>query len=213
MPDFATLVLLIPPILAALTVHEYAHGYTAFRLGDPTAKLQGRLTLNPLAHLDPLGTILLFLAYFGWAKPVPVNPHNFRRPRTDMVWVALAGPASNVLLAALLGSLLRPLIEYRVIQPFGALYQMVTIGVFINLMLAFFNLLPIPPLDGSKVVGGLLPVHYLGWWDAFERIGPLLLLGVILLGRLAHLSLFGSTVYPIAHYFYSLFTSGAPLIN
>jgi len=89
MPNFSMLMLLIPPILAALTFHEYAHGWTAYQLGDPTAKMQGRLTLNPLAHLDPIGTILLFVAFFGWAKPVPVNPNNFKRPQRDMVWVAL----------------------------------------------------------------------------------------------------------------------------
>jgi Zn-dependent protease len=213
MPNFSMLMLLIPPILAALTVHEYAHGWTAYQLGDPTAKMQGRLTLNPLAHLDPIGTILLFVAFFGWAKPVPVNPNNFRRPQRDMIWVALAGPGANVVLAALLGSLLQLLLQYQLIDAFGAAYQMLTLGVFINLMLAFFNLLPIPPLDGSKVVSGLLPARYLVWWMSFERIGPLILLGVIIFARFANVPIFGSTIYPLALSLYRIFTGGAPLMN
>ncbi len=212
MPDLRTIILLIPPILAALTIHEFAHGYIAWRLGDPTAKMQGRLTLNPIAHLDPIGTLMLFIFYFGWAKPVPVNPHYFRHPRTDMIWVALAGPASNVVLAFLLGVVLQALLQFNLIEPYGAFYSMMTIGVFINLMLAFFNLLPIPPLDGSKVVAGLLPIEYLDFWERFERVGPFVLLGLILAGRLLHISIFGSTIYPISQYLYRLFTGGAPFI-
>lgn len=212
MPDFKTIILLIPPILAALTVHEYAHGWVAYRLGDPTAKDQGRLTLNPLAHLDPIGTILLFIAFFGWAKPVPVNPYNFRRPRQDMIWVALAGPGSNVLLAMAIGAIFQPLLNQGFIEPYGITYTMLTLAVFLNLMLAFFNLLPIPPLDGSKVVGGLLPVRYLGMWAGVERVGPLLLLAIIILGRVGHFSIFGSTIYPVAERLYVWFTGGAPIV-
>ena len=212
MPDLSTIILLIPPILAALTIHEFAHGYVAWRLGDPTAKMQGRLTLNPLAHLDPIGTLLLFLFYFGWAKPVPVNPHYFRHPRTDMIWVALAGPISNVIFALVLGLAFRPLMNYGLIEPYGLFYKMITLGVFLNLMLAFFNLLPIPPLDGSKVVSGLLPIQYLDAWEKFERVGPFVLLAVILFGRFFHFSIFGSTIYPISQYLYRLFTGGAPLL-
>lgn len=212
MPDLKTIILLIPPVLVALTVHEFAHGFIAWKLGDPTARMQGRLTLNPLAHLDPIGTLLLFIVYFGWAKPVPVNPHYFRHPRTGMVWVALAGPGSNIVLALFLGSLLQPLMQSGLIEPFGLFYQMITIAVFMNLMLAFFNLLPIPPLDGSKVVGGVLPLQYLGLWERFEMIGPWVLLGLILFGRLFHFSIFGSTIYPISQFLYRLFTGGAPLI-
>jgi len=213
MPDLATLVLLIPSVLAALTVHEYAHGWVAYQLGDPTAKMMGRLTLNPLAHLDPIGTILLIVAFFGWAKPVPVNPLNFRNPRRDMIWVALAGPVSNVILAALIGFSLQPLIEYRIMEPFGPIYQMMTLAVFINLMLALFNLLPIPPLDGSKVIAGLIPVQYLGMWLNFERIGPMLLLGVIIVASVAHIPIFQSTIMPVADLLYTLFTGGAPMMN
>lgn len=211
MPDLTTLLLLVPPILAALTVHEFAHGWAAWRLGDPTARIAGRLTLNPLAHLDPIGTVMLFLFYFGWAKPVPVNPYNLRHPKTDMIWVSLAGPASNILLAAILGYIIHPLLVWDVIDPFGVIYQMLTLGVFINLMLAFFNLLPIPPLDGSKVVAGLLPNRHLIWWEQIERYGFLIIIGIILLGRFAGISIFGSTIFPLAQWFYSQFTGGLPV--
>jgi len=213
MPDLATLILLIPSVLAALTVHEYAHGWVAYQLGDPTAKSLGRLTLNPLAHLDPIGTILLIVAFFGWAKPVPVNPLNFRNPRRDMIWVALAGPFSNVLLAALIGFSLQPLINYGLMEPFGTVYQMMTLAVFINLMLALFNLLPIPPLDGSKVVAGLLPIRYLGIWLKFEQIGPMLLLAIIIIANFAHIPIFRSTIMPVADLLYTLFTGGAPMVR
>jgi Zn-dependent protease len=155
----------------------------------------------------------LFLFYFGWAKPVPVNPHYFRHPRTDMVWVALAGPISNIILALVLGITFRILLEFDFIEPYGLFYKMMTLGVFINLMLAFFNLLPIPPLDGSKVVSGILPIQYLDIWEKFERVGPFALLGIILIGRFLHIPIFGSTIFPISQFLYRLFTGGAPLLT
>jgi len=212
LPDLATLVLLIPPILAALTIHEFAHGWAAWKLGDPTAYQQGRLTLNPLAHLDPIGTVMLFLFHFGWAKPVPVNPFNLRRPKTDMIWVALAGPVSNVLLAAIVGILIEPLMNAGLIEPFGVFYRMMTLAVFINLMLAVFNLLPIPPLDGSKVVAGLLPYEYQAGWARFEMVGPFVLIGLILIGQLTGVSIFGATIFPVADALYRAFTGGLPVI-
>lgn len=211
MPDLATLALMVPPVLAALTIHEFAHGLVAYRLGDPTARMEGRLTLNPIAHLDPIGTILLFIAYFGWAKPVPVNPGYFENPRRDMVWVAVAGPASNVLLAAILGVVLNLLMTMGAIELMDVFYRMMTLGVFLNLMLAFFNMIPIPPLDGSKVVAGFVPLRYLGIWQQFERYGPIVLLGIILFSWVTKTSLFGKTILPLAERFYILFTGGAPL--
>jgi len=137
-------------LIIGISVHEFAHAYSALLLGDPTAKYAGRVTLNPLAHLDLLGTAMLLIAGFGWGKPPPVNPQYFSRPVTDEILTALAGPASNFLIAALIGTILRfvPLPDVAV-----------TLGVLvlqINLMLMLFNLLPVPPLDGSKILHALL---------------------------------------------------------
>lgn len=210
MPDIKTILLIFPPILAALTVHEFAHGWTAWKFGDPTAKDQGRLTLNPLAHLDPVGTLLLLLVHFGWAKPVPVDPRYFNNPRRDMIWVALAGPASNVILAFLTGMILQFLLSTGILAPFGYLYIILVFTVFINLMLAFFNLIPIPPLDGSRIVAGMLPPRYLPQWYAFERVGGYVLMGIIFIGWFTNIRIFGSTIFPVSKLFYNLFTGGAP---
>lgn len=138
-------------IALALSVHEYAHAWVANKLGDNSAKLAGRVTLNPLAHLDPMGTIFLLLAGFGWGKPVPVNPHNFKNPKFDELKVALAGPFSNFLFALILSLLARfiPLPE--------AAMEIIIIMIQINIMLAIFNLLPFPPLDGSTLLQVILP--------------------------------------------------------
>lgn len=143
----------MPAILIGLTFHEYAHGWAAEKLGDNTARLAGRLTLNPLPHLDPVGFGLLILAGFGWAKPVPVNPHNLRGDkRTGMMLVALAGPATNVGLALAATVLLGAAASTA-----PSLAPFLAATILVNLILAFFNLLPIPPLDGSKILAGLIP--------------------------------------------------------
>jgi len=147
MPDLSSLLLIAPPILLALTVHEVAHGWVAFKFGDPTAKMAGRLTLNPIPHLDPIGTILLFVAHIGWAKPVPVNPAYFRNPKRDLVWVSLAGPASNLGLALIFGMIFRMLPPIHMMTAAGierALLIMLVYAVIINIVLAVFNLIPIP---------------------------------------------------------------------
>ncbi len=203
---FLTIILLAPGILAALTVHEFSHGWVAYRLGDPTAKAAGRLTLNPLAHLDPIGTIMLFIVHFGWAKPVPVNPYYFQKPRQGMVWVSLAGPASNIIFAAVLGILFRILLAAGMMSLNGFFANLIAFAIFINLMLAFFNLIPIPPLDGSKIVGGLLPDRYIEAWDWFERRGFLFLIGLIIIGQMTGGSIFGRTILPLSEWFYQLFT-------
>ena len=203
------ILLLAPPILLALTFHEYAHGLVAYRLGDPTAKNAGRLTLNPLVHLDPIGTIMLFIVHFGWAKPVPVDPRYFRNPRRDMVWVALAGPVANMVIAIICGLLLQFVVNTGMVKPYGFIFLMIAIAVYINLILAFFNLIPIPPLDGSKIVGGLLPVQYLDKWYAFERVGGFVLLGLIVFGMMTGIHFFGVIFLPTRLCYY-LFTGGMP---
>jgi Zn-dependent protease len=170
------IILVAPPILLALTVHECAHAWVAYRMGDPTAKMLGRITLNPIKHLDPFGTIALFLSgMFGWAKPVPINPRNFRDISKGMMWVALAGPLANVTLAVLFSIVYKlfliaaPAMLESMPGIFSPLFLMVKFSVLINISLAVFNMIPIPPLDGSKVLANLLPPDKA---FAFSRIEP-----------------------------------------
>jgi len=151
--DLPTLLQVVAGLIVAATVHEFAHAYVADRLGDPTPRKQGRLTLNPLAHLDPLGSVLILLVGFGWAKPVQINPANFRDWRRDSMLVAGAGPLANVTMLFALG------VPFKLgLLDFSAPLEQILLTVIrINAMLAVFNLLPIPPLDGSKILVGLLP--------------------------------------------------------
>ncbi|MBW1790664.1 MAG: site-2 protease family protein [Deltaproteobacteria bacterium] len=179
--------IIAPPLLFALTIHEYSHGYIAFRLGDPTAKAMGRLTLNPLKHLDPLGTLALFIIHIGWAKPVPVDPRYFKNPHKDMIWVALAGPAANIITA--LASILlvkflfiiAPILPRAILEP---LYFMLSWSIAINIILAVFNLLPIPPLDGSKVLMGIVPHRHASFLARIEPFGFIILIGLYYTGVL-----------------------------
>jgi len=203
--------LLAPPILFAVTIHEYAHALVAFRLGDPTAKASGRLTLNPISHLDPLGTLMLFIAQIGWAKPVPVDPRYFRNPKRDMLWVALAGPASNLLGAFTLGLLLQAVGHGPAVTAsasLATLWKMGLYGLYINVVLAVFNLLPIPPLDGSKILMGLLPPKQELAYVQFAHYGPLVLVGLIVLGRLSGVSILGTILSPFVSFFLGLFGGG-----
>lgn len=166
-------------LIPAFAIHEFAHAFMAYRLGDPTAKDLGRLTLNPLKHLDVLGTLMVFVVGFGWAKPVPVNPYNLRRGRRDMALVAVVGPLSNLALAGVVAFV------WRVSGFAGGetVANMVLVFIYLNIALLFFNLLPIPPLDGYRVVLGILPEGLALQWSRVGQVGPLLLFGLILIGN------------------------------
>lgn len=179
---FLQLSVALVPALLAVTCHEVCHGYIADRLGDHTARYLGRLTLNPLKHLDILGTIMIFVANIGWAKPVPVNFANLRRPRIDMILVAAAGPATNFILAVASALLLRGGVAVAGGVPSfvaSPLFMMLAFSVFINLVLGLFNLVPIPPLDGGRVLVGLLPRRLSALYARIEPVGMILILLVV----------------------------------
>lgn len=184
-----TLAVYLLPVLFAITLHEVAHGHAAWRLGDPTAAVLGRLSLNPLRHIDPIGTVLMpLLLYagtggafvFGYAKPVPVDMRRLRHPKRDMVWVAFAGPAANLVQALLWAVLGTGLIVLGVEEPFFRL--VCKAGVLVNLVMFAFNLLPLPPLDGGRIAVGLLPLPLARPLARVERWGFFLVVGLVLLG-------------------------------
>lgn len=196
------------PVLLSLTVHEWAHAWAAWKLGDDTARHLGRLTLNPLAHMDPVGTFLLPLmgVPFGWAKPVPVNPLRFRQGvsiRGGMLIVAAAGPISNICIAVT--SWLALFALARVAPHFDAdqlagFFQFLLILVAINTGLAVFNMIPIPPLDGSKIVDALVPDSARSAWNRFCELGPVFLIALILLPQLTGVSPISNVIQGILHF-------------
>jgi len=196
-------IILAPGLLIALVCHEVAHGYVAYVLGDPTAKSQGRLTLNPLRHLDPLGTLAFFLFHFGWAKPVPVNPGYFKNPRKGMLLTAIAGPGINFILAALFAIAMHAMSGFTITEGSMAasivvpLYLIFQAGVFVNLILCMFNLLPIPPLDGSNVLAYFLPPQLAYKFMNLSRYGFFILIGIILVGQYSGYSLVGEVIFPM----------------
>jgi Zn-dependent protease len=184
----------LPAILAALTFHEYAHGWVADKRGDPTARLSGRLTWNPLAHLDPIGTLALIFTPIGWAKPVPVNFDNLRHPRRDMVLVAAAGPGANLILASVCAWSLRLFDGTEGVSEstwwlpvLTPVYLMLYKSVLINVALAIFNLIPLLPLDGGRVMAGLLPPRQAASYGRLERYGFVILLVLIFSGAVERL--------------------------
>jgi len=182
MPDITQLLLSLPAVLWAITFHEFCHGYVAYRLGDPTPRLRGRLTLNPLAHLDPIGALMLLLLRFGWAKPVPIDTRYFRKPKRDLVLVSLAGAGGNLATAILCGLIVR-LVPYPFVNNY-ALGLFIQLMILINMGLAVFNLLPIPPLDGSKLLYVFLPGRWLQGFFWLERYGMFVLMALLALGIL-----------------------------
>jgi len=184
------------PVLLAITLHEVAHGWTARYFGDHTAQLLGRLSLNPLRHIDPLGTVMvpgaLLLAFgfplFGWAKPVPVETSGLRHPRRTSIMVALAGPAANILMAVLWGGVLAAVLQIRRGQTLDSwVLLMAQAGIKLNAVLAVFNLLPIPPLDGGRVLVGLLPARFGAGLEKIAPAGMFIVVGLAVLGLLGWL--------------------------
>jgi Zn-dependent protease len=194
------IIIAAPAFLLAITVHEFAHGYVAMKLGDPTAQNEGRLTFNPISHIDPFGAIVFVataMAGFGigWAKAVPVNPRYLRNPKADMMWISLAGPGANIAAAVALA-----LVWHMIMFGFGGralgpstifvlkpLVSLINYGVLINVILAVFNIIPVPPLDGSKILAGLLPVEMAVRMEALEQYGFLILMALIFTGAVGYL--------------------------
>lgn len=194
--DPTRIIMILPGILLGLTIHEFSHGYMAFLLGDNTAKNNGRLTLNPMAHIDPIGFMMLIFAGFGWAKPVPINPYFFSDRRKGTFLVSIAGPASNILMAILLTTLLGILM--RTIGVGFAMQQVVLSAISINLVLAVFNMFPIPPLDGSKILMSLFPSQFEETFYQIEQYSVIILMLLLVFGVIRNI------LFPIVGALYNL---------
>ncbi len=187
------MVLMTPVVLFSLTVHEYSHGRVALMLGDNTAARLGRLSFNPIRHLDIMGVLFFYFVGFGWAKPVPVDWRNFENPRRDMMYVAIAGPLANIAMAVGCSFFI------RLISPeFSYLFVILAYGIWINVALAIFNMLPMYPLDGSSVLKGMVPDHVAEKLTGLDKFGAFLILGAFLLDQFADTRIIGTILmYPI----------------
>lgn len=186
--NFEQLAYTVMAAIFAISIHEYAHGIVAHKLGDPTPQAQGRLTLNPLKHLDPIGALMLVVAKIGWAKPVQINPLYFKNRRQAMILVALAGPLANIITAWVV-NIISVLLFRLPLEPnfLFSLYLFIRIFIDINIMLAAFNLIPIPPLDGSKIVANLLPLRMRLTYERISPYAPLILIISIWTGALNYI--------------------------
>lgn len=202
MRDPGSLILFIPVILWALSFHEVSHAWMALRFGDPTARDLGRISLNPLRHLDPFGTLMMFLAGFGWAKPVPVDPRNLRDPLRNGLWIAAAGPTANFLTALACGLLVQGLFRGTTVPAVlgwaaGPIFQLLVLSVQVNLALCVFNLIPIHPLDGSQVLKGFVSPRTAEALARLDPAGPIVLILLILGGRWTGLDPLGFLLGPV----------------
>ena len=201
--DPTIFLVIILSLVYALTIHEFSHALVATYLGDNTAKFSGRLNLNPLSHMEFFGTLMLLFAGFGWGKPVPVNPYNLKWRRWGMAMVSLAGPASNFISLAIFAGIVNVLSNF---VPAGSLvFDFLFYLIFINFILGIFNLIPIPPLDGSKVLFAILPSHMDDFKRKFSVNGPWVLLGLIFLDRFTGLNIFGNIFGFFINLIYLLF--------
>jgi len=206
------LIIQIPILLITLTLHEVSHGYVAYILGDDTAKRAGRLTFNPISHIDPIGLLMLFIVRIGWAKPVPVNPYNFNNQKRDMAITAAAGPVSNFVIAILLSvifNLLKaanPDLLYSGPYIVQFLMSMLVYAILINLALGIFNLIPIPPMDGSKILGGFLSDEAYYRYTAQERRGAQILMIIFAVSFIFRIPLISYIIIPPLNFFLKLLT-------
>lgn len=183
--DPMVILLRIPALLIAITFHEFAHARMAYHFGDQTAKSQGRLSLNPLHHLDPVGTIMILLVGFGWAKPVPINPYQFRHYRRGLRWVSFAGPLANFVLGFISLLLLNIFFKFGLYE--GLLINFMVVLMQLNILLAIFNLIPVPPLDGSKILLSFLTERYLDLYRKVEQYAPLVLILLVFTGAFRYI--------------------------
>jgi Zn-dependent protease len=209
----AYIISLIITLLIAFTVHEFSHAWVATAFGDETPRMNGRLTLNPFAHLDPIGTILLLVAGFGWAKPVPVDPYTLRRRSSlALLWVSLAGPFSNFLMAVVAAIPLRLGIVPFVSSSNALLpspYYFLNVFIDINLVLLLFNLIPVAPLDGEKILDAVLPPNAARVFDNIRPYGPLILLAIVFVGPALGFNILGAIISPALNAIFKLLV-GAP---
>lgn len=205
----------VPIIILILSVHEYAHGLVAKKLGDPTAESLGRLTLNPLKHIDPIGFIMFIVLGIGYAKPVPINSRYFKKPKRDMALVGVAGPIANLIMSIIFAALIKLLFLLIQFIPMTApvwtvtalsyIYQILYLGVFYNIAFAIFNLIPVPPLDGSRLLYAFLPSKALLWFQRYEQYFMWGLLGVFIVFNFLNINIIGKVTLFFVNLLFKIF--------